>query len=108
MNLGNWLWNHITSIWEKAPAVVRTLRLVAEDTGIAGAHKLYWIACSPDSPGAEWQLTDATAPGGAIVYDHFDPDKHSEQLIFAPPMQFNTGIWIEKFDHMHSLVFGYI
>jgi len=101
-------WNHITEEWEKAPAVVTTTRLTAEDTGIAGAHKLYWVACSPDGANAEWQLTDAIAPGGGIVYDHYDSDRHSEHLVFSPPMQFDTGIWVEKFDHMFSLLFGYI
>jgi len=85
-----------------------TVRKTAAGQAIAGARKLYWIACSPDSPGAEWELTDAIAGGGAVVYDHFDPDKHSEHLVFDPPMKFATGIWIEKFDHMRSLVFCYV
>jgi len=103
-----YVWNHITEEWEKAPAVVTTTRLVAEDTGIAGAHKLYWVACSPSGANAEWQLTDDIAPGGGIVYDHWDTDRHSEQLIFNPPMQFDTGIWVETFTNMTSLTFGYI
>ncbi|MBA7716844.1 hypothetical protein ES703_125926 [subsurface metagenome] len=94
------LWNDIIEEWDKAPAVVRTARLVAEDTGIAGAHKLYWIACSPDAPAAEWQLADNNAVAGAIVYDHFDPDRHSEHLVFHPPMQFTVGIAVIKFDKM--------
>lgn len=85
-----------------------TVRKTAAGAVVAGARKLYWIACSPGSPSAEWELTDAIAGGGTVVYDHFDSDKHSEHLIFDPPMKFNTGIWIEKFDHMHSLVFCYI
>jgi len=85
-----------------------TIRVAAAGAVVAGAHNLYWVACSPDSPGAEWELTDAIAGGGAVKYDHFDPDKHSEHLIFDPPMKFTTGIWIEKFDHMHSLVFCYV
>lgn len=85
-----------------------TVRKTAAGAVVAGAHNLYWVACSPDSPSAEWELTDAIAGGGAVVYDHFDSDKHSEHLIFDPPMKFATGIWIEKFDHMHSLVFCYV
>jgi len=75
--------------------------------GVAGAKKLFWIACSPDSPAAEWEITDADAGGGTVVYDHFDSDKHSDHLDFNPPMEFATGIWVEKFDHMKSLVFCY-
>ncbi|GAG98845.1 unnamed protein product, partial [marine sediment metagenome] len=85
-----------------------TIRKTAVGQAIAGAHHLYWIACSPDAPGAEWVLTDGIAGGGPIKYDHFDNDKHSEHLSFDPPIKFTTGIWIEKFDHMHSLVFCYI
>lgn len=85
-----------------------TVRKTAAGAVVAGARKLFWIACSPDAPGGEWELTDAIAGGGAVVYDHFDVDKHSEHLVFDPPMKFTTGIWIEKFDHMHSLVFCYI
>jgi len=90
------------------PEAVVTVRLVAAGQAIAGAHKLYWVACSPDSPGAEWTLTDDIGIGGDVVYDHFDSDKESEHLKFDPPMQFTKGIWVEKFDHMHSLTFGYV
>lgn len=85
-----------------------TIRKIATGAVVAGAHELYWIACSPDSPSAEWELTDAIAGGATVVYDHFDNDKHSEHLNFDPPMKFASGIWIEKFDHMKSLVFCYV
>ena len=76
--------------------------------GVAGAKKLFWIACSPDSPAAEWEISDSDVGGAAIEYDHFDSDKHSEHIDFNPPVEFATGIWVEKFDHMKSLVFCYI
>lgn len=76
--------------------------------GTAAAHDVYWISCSPDAPGAEWELSDATEAAQPIVYDHFDPDKHSEHLHFDPPYPFSNGIWVEKFDHMKSLVVCYI
>jgi len=85
-----------------------TVRKTAAGAVVAGAHNLYWVACSPDAPGAEFELTDAIAGGGAIVFDHFDPDKHSEVIHLDPPMKFATGIWVEKFDHIHSLVFCYV
>lgn len=90
------------------PPTVTVWRMTgAGRVGPGGAKTLHWIACSPDSPSAEWELTDAAGPGGAVVYDHFDSDKHSEHLHFDPPMEFAVGIYIEKFDHMHSLVFCY-
>jgi len=75
--------------------------------GVAGAKKLFWIACSPDGPSAEWEISDSDVGGAAIEYDHFDTDKHSDHIDFNPPMEFATGIWVEKFDHMKSLVFCY-
>lgn len=85
-----------------------TVRHTAAGAVVAGAHNLYWVACSPDSPSAEWELSDDLDGSTAAVYDHFDSDKHSEHLIFDPPMKFSTGIYIKKFDHMHSLVFCYV
>lgn len=103
-----WRWNHLNNTWEKEPAVVSTARVTGTVVAVPNACKLYWVACSPDAPAAEWQLADNDAVAGAIVYDHFDPDRHSEQLIFHPPMQFTKGIAVIKFDKMFSLVFGYI
>lgn len=114
-----WVWNGAT--WDKmrswtggiqkvgrAEIDSTTVRKVAVGAVVGGAHDLYWVACSPDAPNAEWELTDAIAGGGAVVYDHFDADKHSEHLIFDPPMKFATGIWIETFTNMKSLVFCYV
>ena len=86
------------------------IKLLNPDAGavVAGARKLFWISCSPDAPGAEFELTDAVGGGQPVKLDHFDPDKHSEIINFDPPIKFSTGIWIEKFDHIHSLVFCYI
>lgn len=103
-----WLWNDITQEWEKAPAVVRTTRLVAEDTGIAGAHKLYWISCNPSAGLSEWGLSDAVAPGGAILIEHFHTDRDSHNTNLIPPMYFATGIWLETLTNMTSMTFGYI
>jgi len=85
-----------------------TKRVTAAGAVIGGARELYWIACSPDDPNAEFELSDAIEALQPIVYDHFDTDKHSDHLHFDPPMKFATGIWVEKFDHMKSLVFCYI
>jgi len=101
-------WNHITGAWEKAPAVVTTTKLTAEDTGIAGAHKLYWISCNPSAGNSEWGLTDAIAAGGVILIEHFHTTKESHNTNLIPPMYFATGIWIETFTNMTSITFGYI
>ncbi|MBA7672192.1 hypothetical protein ES703_80366 [subsurface metagenome] len=102
--------SYVTGILKVGRAEIpsTTTRVILPGLVAAGAHDLYWVACSPDAPAAEWQLTDAIAGGGAVVYDHFDNDKHSEQITFDPPIKFATGIWVEKFDHMLSLTFCYI
>ena len=92
----------------KQPEYVSTRRRLVPGQAVPWPCVLYWIGCSPDSPGAGWEITDSLIILGNIVYDHFDPDKHSEQLIFDPPIRFTVGIFIEKFDHMHSLTFGYV
>lgn len=102
-----WLWNSLLVKWEEAPAAVRHLRATGTGPVLAGRHKLHWVACTPSAPNAEWQLTDNTLPGAFIVYEHFDTDKESEQLNLIPPIQFVTGIYVEKFDNMTSLIFGY-
>lgn len=85
-----------------------TVRKTAVGAVVGGSRKLFWVACSPGAGNAQWELTDAIAGGGAVVYDHFDTDRHSEKLIFDPPMKFSAGIWIETFTNMTSLVFCYI
>ena len=103
-----WLWNSITDEWEKAPAVVTTTRLVAEDTGIAGAHKLYWIKCNPGVANSVWALTDAIAAGGVIIIDSFHAGREGHTVNLSPPMNFLTGIWLETFTNMTSMTFGYV
>ncbi|MBA7560974.1 hypothetical protein ES708_02608 [subsurface metagenome] len=101
-------WDHIAEEWIKKPAVVSVIR--ATDTGslVARACKLYWIVCSPDAPGSEFELLDNTILAGTEVYCHYDSDKHSEHLILSPPQQFTKGIYVSKFDKIKCLHFGYI
>lgn len=117
--VGLWGWNGgsfdrlrtygtgVLTVAKGAIAPTRIRMTATGRVGVAGAKKLFWLACSPDGPSAEWEITDADAGGGAVVYDHFDADKHSDHIDFNPPMEFTTGIWVEKFDHMKSLVFCY-
>jgi len=105
---GSWRWNHITNAWEKAPAVVSTIRLVAAGQVAAGAHKLHWIKCNPAAAASVWELTDAIAGGGVILIDGFHQGREGHLNAFNPPMNFTTGIWLETFTNMTSLTFGYI
>jgi len=103
-----WVFDYASELWLPEPASVVTKSKVATGQVIAGAHKLYWIACSPDSTGSEFELSDDTDGSTANVYCHFDSDKHSEHLSLSPPMQFSTGIYVKKFDKIKCLHFGYI
>jgi len=103
-----WLWNHILGRWEPSPGVVTTTILDAEDEFIAGAHKLYWISCNPSAGNSEWGLSDAVAPGGAILLEHFHTTKESHNTNLIPPMDFTNGIYIEHLVAMTSMTFGYI
>lgn len=85
-----------------------TVRKVAVGQVIAGAHNLYWVACNPAAGNSLWELTDAIAGGGAVVYDHFDTTRDSHHLDFDPPMKFATGIYLETFTNMTSLIFCYV
>ena len=103
-----WLWNPNIADWEKAPASVLSIRAAATGSIVARACKLYWIVCSPDSAGSEFELTDNTVAGGTEVYCHFDDNRHSEHLLISPPMQFTKGIYVAKFDKIQCLHFGYV
>lgn len=105
---GIWLWNHITHLWERSPAVVNTLRVLAAGQVVAGAHKLYWISCNPGAGNSLWELTDAIAALGAVVLDCFSTARESKHGVFSPPMDFTTGIYLETFTNIDAMTFGYI
>jgi len=108
MQEGIWLWNHITNEWEKAPAVVTTIRLVAAGQVAAGAHKLYWLHMNPSAGNSILELTDAIAALGAVIYDDFHTAKEGHIHTLNPPMPFSTGIYLETFTNMTSVLFGYV
>ena len=103
-----WLYNYTTEEWERAPSRVSTLRLVAVGPVAAGAHKLYWIKCNPAAVNAAWELTDAIAALGAVVLDTFHASRDGHTVSLGPPMQFDTGIYLETIANMTSMTFGYV
>lgn len=108
IRVNNYVWNHITGLWEEAPAVVTTRIMRAAGQVAAGAHKLYWISCNPSAGNSEWKLTDATAGGAFVVLEHFHTTRESHNTNLIPPMNFTTGIYLETFVAMTSMTFGYI
>lgn len=81
-------------------------RAVAVGGVTAAPTRVYWIACTPSAPNAEWALTDDTDGLSAVVYEHFDTDKESEQIPFDPPLEFKKALYVKTFDNMTSLVFS--
>jgi len=90
------------------PEAVVTKLLDAEDEFIPGAHKLYWISCNPSAGNSEWGLSDAIIAAQPILLEHYHTTRESHNTNLIPPMQFNTGIYIEKFVAMTSMTFGYV
>jgi len=103
-----WLWNHITEEWEKAPAVVTTVRLVGAGPFVAGAHKLCWLACNPAAGNSVFELSDDTTGLTATVLDCFSTSREGKGWTFKPPMNFVTGIYLKTFTNMTSVTIGYI
>lgn len=103
-----YLWDYTNRVWVKAPAAVVTKRLAATGEVEAGAHKLYWMVLNPGVANSLIELTDAIAGGGAVVLDHFDTTRDGHVMSLWPPMPFTTGIWLETFTNMTSVIFGYV
>lgn len=103
-----WLWNHITGEWEEAPAVVTPKRMTGTGQVIAGAHKLYWIACNPSAGSSVFELSDDTTGLTATVLDCFSTNREGKGFNLSPPMPFVNGIYLKTFTAMTSIVFGYV
>ncbi len=103
-----WEWDNANNKWVERPAVVVTKRMTATGLVISGAHKLYWINVNPSAGSSLLELTDDTAGSGTVVYDCFHTDKEAHVHSFSPPMPFSTGIYLETFTNMTSVIFGYI
>lgn len=103
-----WRWNHITNQWEKEPAVVNTIRLVAVGQVAAGAHKLYWVTICPFAANWGIEVSDDTTGLTATVWDAWDDLKSSFHVVLSPPMNFTTGIYLKAMGNPVAVTFGYI
>lgn len=108
MNIGNWLWNHLSNIWERQPGVTTTKYMTAAGQVIAGTHKLCWLACNPSAGNSVFELSDDTDGLSATVLDCFSTSREGKGFSFTPPMPFTTGIYLKTFTNMTSITFGYI
>jgi len=103
-----WLWDHVNEEWVEAPACVTPKRMVGTGQVIAGAHKLYWVHMNPSAGASVLVVTDAIIALAATLYDDFHTDKEGHIHQFNPPIQFSTGIYLETFTNMTSVLFGYV
>ena len=106
--IGIWLWDDANNVWVKAPAVVVPVRIVGTGQVVAGAHKLYWIHMNPSAGLSVLVLTDAMAGGAATLYDDYHTDREGHIHNFEPPFPFSTGIYLETFTNLTSVLFGYV
>jgi len=103
-----WLWDHNAGEWQKAPACVTTVRLVAVGQVVAGHHHLYWILTDPSAANNNAALTDDLDGLGAVVLDGFKATQDSFFVPLNPPMCFSTGIYLSVLVGMTSITFGYV
>lgn len=93
----------------RAEVGLLTARLVGVgQVGAAGARKLYWITMNPSAGASVFELADAAAGGGAVVYDHYHAGREAHHVLLDPPMEFSTGIYLEGLANMTSMIFGYL
>ncbi len=83
------------------------IRVVAIGSVFLVPKRVHWIACNPSAPNAHWELADDLDGLSAVVYEHFDTDKHSEHIDFFPPFEFKVGCYVKTLTNTTSLVFCY-
>ena len=103
-----WEYDYVNEIWVPKPAVVVPKRMTGTGQVIAGAHRLYWIACDPGAGNSLWEVTDAIAAGAAVLLSCFSTSRESKGFVFNPPCPFATGIYLETFTNMTAMTFGYV
>ena len=102
----NYVWNYEREEWIKIPAAIETVRLLGVGLARAGSCRCFFINITPSAANALAEITDAVAGGGVVKWDHFISTKDSMPILFVPPMQFNTGLFLETATNLTSVVFG--
>ena len=104
--VGTWAWDWAVNRWRKGPASIETVRLLGAGLARAGSCKCFFVHVNPSAPNALAEITDAVAGGGVVKFDHFDTDREASHMLFVPPLQFTTGIFLETATNLTSVVFG--
>lgn len=120
LTVSAWLYGFDGSNWDRirtygigiqkvgrAEVGLSTSRLEAVGQVKASAGTLFWMAINPSAANAVVELTNATAGSGTVVFDTFHTSRETHLYTFDPPMEFSTGIYLETFTNLTSVVFGY-
>lgn len=78
-----------------------TTRLTATGLAYTGACLICWISCHPDQSDFEIGISDGVATG---TTKWSVQERHCN---FSKPMKMETGIYVEKLDHVSSITIGY-
>ncbi len=116
---GIWLWDSDAAAWVKGKADSSGRIYVVEDhdglapvrltaTGLVqtGATELHWISITPSAGNSVVELSDDLDGSSAILWEHFDTDRHSDHINIEPPMLFSTGLYLKTFTNMTAVTFG--
>lgn len=119
-NAYQWIWSNPLEDWVKALAsseglvvstrceqTLSTIRKIAAGPVLSGAYHVYWLTFNPDGGGAYIALTDALASGSPIKWDMNGEKVGGQHITFDPPMIFESGIYIESWAAISSVIFGY-
>ena len=102
-----WGWDPVLEIWVKIPTSCTTTRLIAAGQAYLGMCRLHWIVVNPSAPNALLAITDHNAAAGVVVVDCFLANRNTLPIAMVPAKRFETGIYLETFTNLTSVVFGY-
>ena len=74
----------------------------------ASAGKVYWLTISDTEANDQIQLNDSTADGGTDVWQLKLPATTYAHIIFDPPLEFDTGIFLDVPAGTPDVIVGYI
>lgn len=70
--------------------------------------KVYWLTISDTEANDQIQLNDSTADGGTDVWQLKLPATTFAHIIFDPPLEFATGIYLDVPAGTPDVIVGYI
>ena len=100
-------WDPVHNIWSPIPIACPIVRLTGAGQVYLGSARLHWLIINPGAPNAVLELTDAAAALAAVHCDYYLANRNTLPVPYVPAMHFSTGIYLETFTNLTSVVFGY-